>query len=162
MAMAHTPSVESFGTAGSQRTVDHSYEHHGPSYQAYQILHWGFVAAPVIAGADKFLGLLANWEIYLAPSIAKVLPIGTHTFMMITGLIEMLAALVVAVRPRIGAYVVAVWLAAIIFNLTLFGAYDIALRDFGLFLGALALGRLSVLYDRPTVRVPRAVVRRAS
>jgi hypothetical protein len=156
--MAHPSSVETFGTAG-QRAVDQPFEHHGPSYQAYQILHWGFVAAPVIAGIDKFLGLLANWDIYLAPQIARVLPMSTRSFMMLVGAIEIVAALVVAVKPRIGAYVVAAWLAGIIFDLLLFGAYDIALRDFGLFLGALALGRLSVLYDRPTVRVPRTAVR---
>jgi hypothetical protein len=153
IVMSHS-SVESFGTVGTRRAVDHSFEHHGPSYQAYQILHWGFVAAPVIAGADKFVGMLANWDVYLAPQIARLLPMSPHTFMLIAGAIEVLAGLVVAVKPRIGAYVVAAWLVGIIVNLLLWGGYyDIALRDFGLFLGALALGRLSALYDRPAVRV---------
>jgi hypothetical protein len=150
--MAHS-SVESFGTVGTQRTVDHSFEHHGPSYQAYQLLHWGFVAAPVIAGADKFVSVLTNWDRYLAPSIANVLPMSAHAFMMIVGAIELVAGLLVALKPRIGAYVVAAWLVGIIINLLLLGGfYDVALRDFGLFLGALALGRLSMLYDRPMVR----------
>lgn len=119
-----------------------------PGYQAYQILHWGFVAAPAIAGIDKFLHVLTNWDDYLAPSIASILPVSGHTFMLLVGVIELVAGLVVALRPRVGAYVVAAWLVGIIVNLVLRGhALDIALRDFGLCLGALALARLSVVYD---------------
>lgn len=130
---------------------------HDPAYQAYQILHWGFVAAPTIAGIDKFLHLLTNWDKYLAPSIAKVLPFSGHTFMLIVGAVELIAAFVVAVKPRIGAYVVAAWLAGIILNLLILGGfYDVALRDFGLLLGALALGRLSAGL-RPTAVRTRAV-----
>src|SRR5262252_2012275 len=88
-------------------------------YQAYQILHWGFVAAPVIAGADKFLGLLTNWEKYLAPPLARMSPLGPHGTMMLVGAIEIGAGLVVALKPRIGAYVVAAWLLGIIVNLLL-------------------------------------------
>jgi hypothetical protein len=122
---------------------------HHPTYQAYQILHWGFVAAPVIAGADKFLHLLTNWDTYLAPALAKISPLSTHGTMLAVGVIEIVAGLLVALKPRIGAYVVAAWLVGIIVNLLLLGhGYDIALRDFGLFLGALALGRLSETYDR--------------
>jgi hypothetical protein len=121
-----------------------------PAYQAYRLLHWGFVAAPVIAGADKFLHLLTNWDAYLAPVIANASPLGRHGTMLAVGVVEIAAALLVAWRPRIGAYVVAAWLAGIIANLFLLGTgYDVALRDFGLFLGALALGRLSEVYDRP-------------
>ena len=122
-----------------------------PSYQAFQILHWGFVAAPVIAGADKFLGLLANWDDYLSPAFAKLSPLGVHGTMLLVGAIEVAAGLLVALKPRIGAYVVAAWLLGIIVNLLFLGrAYDVALRDFGLALGALALGRLSESYDRGT------------
>ena len=118
------------------------------AHQAYQILHWGFVAAPVIAGADKFLGLLTNWDRYLAAPFAHLSPMSTHATMLAVGVVEMVAGLVVAVRPRIGAYVVAAWLVGIIVNLVLVGGYlDVALRDFGLFLGALALGRLSETFD---------------
>ncbi|HLK40790.1 MAG TPA: hypothetical protein VKU41_28750 [Polyangiaceae bacterium] len=121
---------------------------HGPAYQAYQILHWGFVAAPVIAGADKFLHLLTDWDRYLAPALAHLSPLGAHATMLVVGVVEVVAGLVVAVRPRIGAYVVAAWLVGIILNLLLLGAFfDVALRDFGLFLAALALGRLSGVYD---------------
>lgn len=120
-----------------------------PAYQAYEVLHWGFVAAPVTAGLDKFAGVLTNWDKYLAPAIARYLT-PTHTFMMIAGAVEILAGLIVALKPRIGAYVVAAWLAGIIVNLFIAGAfYDVALRDFGLMLGALALGRLAVDFDPP-------------
>ncbi len=116
--------------------------------QAYQLLHWGFVAAPVIAGLDKFAHLLVDWDKYLAPPIARILGGGAHAFMLVVGVVEVVAGLVVAVRPRIGAYVVAAWLAAIIVDLLLTGQYfDIALRDFGLFLAALALGRLASVFD---------------
>jgi hypothetical protein len=112
--------------------------------QAYQILHFGFVAAPVIAGADKFLHLLTNWDMYLAPVVARLSPIGGHDLMLVVGAIEIVAGLIVALKPRIGAYIVAAWLWGIIINLLLLpGFFDVALRDFGLSLGALALARLS-------------------
>lgn len=115
-----------------------------PSYQAFQILRTGFIAAPILAGADKFFHLLTNWDMYLAPVIANLSPIGGHRLMSVVGLIEIVAGLLVALKPRIGAYVVAGWLVGIIINLLLIpGYFDVALRDFGLFLGALALARLS-------------------
>ena len=124
-----------------------------PERQAYELLHWGFVAAPVIAGLDKFSHLLTNWDQYLAPAFARVLGGNAHGFMLVVGAIEVIAGLVVAVRPRIGAYVVAAWLVGIIVDLLMTGSYfDIALRDFGLFLGALALGRLAQVYDRAPAR----------
>ena len=124
-----------------------------PAYQAFQILHWGFVAAPILMGADKFLNLLSNWEKYLAPSFLSLSPVSAATTMRAFGVIEIIAGIVVALRPRIGAYVVAAWLAGIIVNLLLVGGYyDVALRDFGLFLAALALARLSATYDRQGAR----------
>jgi hypothetical protein len=133
-------------TAGKHTGLEASAQ--SPTYQAYQILHWGFVAAPVIAGADKFLHLLTNWDQYLAPAFARLSPLGTHGTMLVVGVVEVVAGLVVALKPRIGAYVVAAWLVGIILNLLLLGSFfDVALRDFGLFLGALALGRLSEVYD---------------
>lgn len=123
---------------------------HNPERQAYQLLHWGFVAAPVIAGLDKFAHLLTNWDAYLAPAFARVLGGAAHGFMLVVGVVEVIAGLLVAVKPRIGAYVVAAWLGAIIVNLLMNGRYfDIALRDFGLMLAALALGRLAQVHDRP-------------
>lgn len=115
-----------------------------PAYQAYRILHLAFVIAPLAAGLDKFFHLLVNWDMYLAPIIANLSPIGGHNLMLIIGAVEIAAGLLVAVKPRIGAYVVCVWLLGIVINLLIVpGYFDIALRDFGLALGALALGRLS-------------------
>ena len=115
-----------------------------PAYQAYQILHGAFVAAPVIAGLDKFFHLLTNWDMYLAPAIAKLSPVGGDALMLGVGVIEIAAGIIVAIKPRIGAYVVSAWLMGIVINLLMIpGFFDIALRDFGLSLGALALARLS-------------------
>jgi hypothetical protein len=115
-----------------------------PAYQAYQLLYLGFVVAPLVAGLDKFTHVLTNWDQYLAPFVAGLLPFSASTFMLIVGVVEIGAAALVALRPQIGAYVVAAWLAGIVINLLLIPAYfDIALRDFGLMLGALALARLS-------------------
>ncbi len=123
-----------------------------PERQAYTILHIAFVVAPVIAGLDKFADLLTNWDAYVAPVFARMLGGNVHPFMMVVGVVEILAGLVVAVRPRLGAYVVAAWLGAIIIDLLASGRYfDIALRDLGLCLGALALGRLSQVFDRGRV-----------
>lgn len=117
-------------------------------YQAYRILQFGFVAAPIIAGADKFVHFLVNWDQYLAPWVAQLLPINAHTLMLAVGVVEIIAGLLVAFKPRIGAYVVSAWLMGIVINLVTYpGYFDIALRDFGLALGALALGRLSRIYD---------------
>jgi hypothetical protein len=122
----------------------------GPAYEAYLLLYAAFIAAPLIAGVDKFFDALGPWHNYLAPVIAQWLPVAPQTFLMGVGVIEVLAALVVAARPRIGGYVVAVWLGAIIVNLLLARAfYDVALRDFGLMLGALALARLARQFERP-------------
>jgi hypothetical protein len=112
------------------------------SHQAYLALYIGFIVAPIVAGADKFFGLLTNWEQYLAPAIANIVP--AQTFMLAVGAIEIAAGLLVAVMPRIGGYVVCAWLLGIIVNLLMLGSYyDIALRDLGLASGAFALARLS-------------------
>ncbi len=119
-----------------------------PAYQSYLMLLTGFAVLPIVAGLDKFFHLLVNWEQYLAPQATQVLPVSGHTFMLAVGVIEIAAGLLVALRPQIGAYVVALWLWGIIINLLLIpGFYDIALRDFGLSVGALALARLSREFD---------------
>jgi hypothetical protein len=115
-----------------------------PARQAFRILHVGFVVAPILAGLDKFLEVLVDWDRYLAPVVTDVLPVSGHTVMLAVGVVEIAAGVLVALRPRIGGYVVAAWLWAIIVNLLILGDYfDIALRDFGLSLGALALARLA-------------------
>jgi hypothetical protein len=112
--------------------------------QAFRILHVGFVVLPILAGLDKFLEVLVDWDRYLAPVVTDVLPVSGHTVMLAVGVVEIAAGVLVALRPRIGGYVVAAWLWAVIVNLLVAGDYfDIALRDFGLSLGALALARLA-------------------
>jgi hypothetical protein len=116
-----------------------------PAWQAYKILHIGFTVAPVVAGLDKFFHLLCNWDQYLAPWIAQLSPIGGHALMLVVGVVEFIAGILVAVKPKIGAPIVGLWLCLIIVNLITMGAYlDVALRDLGLALGAFALWRLSL------------------
>jgi len=125
------------------------------SHQAFQLLRLGFTVAPIIAGLDKFLQLLTNWDKYLAPAVPNALGMQPHTFMMIVGAIEIVAGLLVAINPRIGGYVVSAWLVGIIVNLLLVGGYlDVALRDLGLALGALALARLAEAHARVGVATP--------
>jgi hypothetical protein len=125
-----------------------------PVYQAYKLLHVGFTIAPIAAGLDKFFDVLVNWDAYLAPIASRVVGGHDHAFMMVVGVIEIIAGIGVALLPRIFSYVVAAWLLGIIVNLLLIPAsnplphYDVALRDFGLLLGALALARLSPRFAR--------------
>ena len=121
----------------------------GPAYQAYQILHVGFVVAPIVAGVDKFFNLLVNWEQYLPPFVNTMVGGRGHELMLVAGVIEIIAGLGVLFKPKFFAYVVSAWLLMIVVNLLMIpGYYDIALRDFGLALGALALARLSQKFDR--------------
>ena len=121
-----------------------------PSYQAFLLLRTVFTVAPILFGLDKFFNVMADWPKYLAPWIDGILPGSAATAMYIVGVVEIVAGILVAVAPRIGAYVVALWLAGIIVNLlTLPGFYDVALRDFGLLIGALALGRLADAQHAP-------------
>lgn len=116
--------------------------------QAYEILHAGYVIAPLAAGADKFFNGLVNWDQYVAPQIPAKLGMSPRSFMKLVGVIEITAGIGVAVKPKVFAYVVSGWLLGIVGNLGLRNRYyDIALRDVGLALGALALGRLSHQYE---------------
>ena len=115
-----------------------------PTYQAFWLLRIGFVVAPILFGLDKFAHVLVDWDIYLAPEFADLFNAQAHTLMYAVGVIEIVAGLVVAFRPRYGGYLVAAWLAGIITNLLMMADYyDIALRDFGLLLAALTLARLA-------------------
>ena len=120
-----------------------------PDYQAYQILHFAFVVAPVVAGLDKFFHFLVNWDQYLPQVVNKIIGGHGHELMLAAGVVEIIAGIGVAFKPKIFAYVVSAWLLLIVINLLMTpGYFDIALRDFGLSLGALALARLSHQFDR--------------
>ena len=111
---------------------------------AFRLLYAAFVAAPIIAGIDKYTDKLGNWDRYLADDVAEKLPVGRHRFMQGVGLIEVAAGLLVAARPKLGGYVVCAWLSGIVANLWMKPRYrDIALRDVGLAVGALALARMA-------------------
>jgi len=133
----------------SAATHSQGLEASSPAHQAFWILRVGFIAAPILAGVNKFFHVLVNWDKYLPPVVNNLVGGHGHTLMLVVGVIEMVAGIGVLLKPRIFAYVVAAWLAAIIVNLLLIpGYYDVALRDFGLLLGALALGRLSEVYAK--------------
>jgi hypothetical protein len=128
-----------------------------PAYQGYLLLRIGFVVAPILFGLDKFLDWLVDWPIYLAPEIDDLIPGNAHQAMLAVGVVEIVAGLVVAVRPKIGGYLVAAWLGGIIVNLLLLGGHaDVALRDFGLLLAALALARLATADERREPAPPEA------
>jgi uncharacterized membrane protein len=115
-----------------------------PARQAFLLLRTVFTVAPILFGLDKFTHLLADWTMYLAPVATAVVPLPAQTIMYVVGVVEILAGIAVAVRPRFGSMLVAVWLLGIIINLLLLGSFfDVALRDFGLLVAALALNRLS-------------------
>jgi uncharacterized membrane protein YphA (DoxX/SURF4 family) len=118
-----------------------------PTFAAYFLLRTVFTVAPIVFGLDKFFNLLTHphhWSMYLAPWIDNIVPGTADQCMYLVGVIEIAAGVLVAIAPRIGAWVVAAWLAGIIIDLvTLSGYYDIALRDFGLLVGAVALGLLA-------------------
>lgn len=114
------------------------------SRQAFVLLRTIFTAAPILFGLDKFTNLLTDWTAYLAPAATTVIPVPAWTFMYGVGVIEVIAGIIVALRPRIGSVIVALWLLGIIVNLLVLGSFfDVALRDFGLLVGALALNRLA-------------------
>jgi uncharacterized membrane protein YphA (DoxX/SURF4 family) len=122
-----------------------------PTYQAYQILHIAFTVAPLVAGVDKFFHFLVNWDQYLSPMVSNTLHVAPHTFMLAVGVIEIVAGLLVAFVPTIGAWIVGAWLCGIILNLlSIPGYFDIALRDLGLALGSFAFARLASEFDTRT------------
>jgi len=125
-------------------STDHASDLRDPTFQAFALLRTVFTVAPILFGLDKFFNILTDWTQYLAPWINDIVPGSATTAMEIVGVVEIAAVILVALAPRIGAYVVALWLLGIIVNLlSLPGYYDVALRDFGLFVAALALARLA-------------------
>lgn len=129
-----------------------------PVYAAFLLLRIGFTVLPIVFGLDKFTNVLTTWDAYLAPWIVHLSPLSAHHTMLVVGVIEIVAGIAVAIKPRYAAYIVAAWLAGIIINLlTYSGFYDVALRDFGLLLAALTLARLAVVYDPPWHRRTESV-----
>jgi uncharacterized membrane protein YphA (DoxX/SURF4 family) len=124
---------------------------HDPAYQSFWALRIGFTVLPIAMGVDKFFNAFVNWEKYLAHWIWSVSPWSTATHTMhFVGVVEIVAGVLVALKPRYAAYVVAAWLAGIVVDLLSHAGYfDIALRDFGLMLAALTLARLASKYDPP-------------
>ncbi len=149
MSTANVPSTPTHGTSDIWQRARSD-----PAFAAFWLLRIGFVVLPIWMGIDKFVKFLyAHWPEALAPwvvDIAKDLGLTAQGVMYIVGVIEIVAGIAVAIKPRYAAYVVAAWLAGIIINLLTYPCcYDIALRDFGLLVAALALGLLALAYDRP-------------
>lgn len=148
MATMHAPAPPPVVTRSSRDPLAPNDQLHDPAYQAFWLLRVGFTAAPILFGLDKFFHVLVNWDRYLAPVVVRQTPWSAHEIMYAVGAIEIVAGLVVALKPRFGGYLVAAWLGGIIVNLAIFsGFYDVALRDFGLFIAALALARLATAFD---------------
>src|SRR5436309_6399447 len=125
-----------------------------PALQGYLLLRIGFVVAPILFGLDKFFNWTVDWPSYLAPWLNRLVPGTAHQFMYVVGAVEILAGLLVLISPRWGSLVVAIWLAGIIVNLLTANPpeyYDIALRDFGLFLAAVTLNRLATAFGATTI-----------
>jgi hypothetical protein len=121
-----------------------------PRFQAYALLRAAFTIAPIAFGVDKFFNVMVDWPAYLAPWVDDIVPGSGQDLMYVVGAIEIVAGVAVLLKPRYGAYLVAAWLGGIVVNLlTYSGYYDVALRDFGLMLGALTLARLAAYYDTP-------------
>lgn len=133
-------------TDGMHDTAHHSV--HEPAYAAYSILRYGFIALPLLMGLDKFFNVMTDWTGYLASWIADLSPFSPQVTMYVVGVIEIIAAIAMVIKPRYASYVVSAWLALIILDLlTYSGYYDVALRDLGLLLAALALTRLASVFD---------------
>jgi uncharacterized membrane protein YphA (DoxX/SURF4 family) len=127
-------------------TITADYASHAPARATTRedwvisILRWTYGLVPIVAGADKFLHLLTNWDQYLAPAVTNIIPLAPHTFLNIVGIIEIVAGILVLAKPRIGSLVVSLWLIGIALNLLLTGKYfDIAVRDIVMAIGAFSL-----------------------
>ena len=126
-----------------------------PGYQVLLLLRTTFTLAPVLFGLDKFFNWTVDWTQYLAPWIDRIVPGSAQDFMYAVGVVEIAAGITVLVAPWIGGFLVAAWLGGIVVNLLTVSPpeyYDIALRDFGLFVAALCLGRLALAYRAAPAR----------
>ena len=115
----------------------------------FNLLKYVFVVVPIVAGADKFTNLLTNWEQYVNPSIADLLPVSAGVFMMVVGIIEIVAGLIVFKKPEIGGYIVAAWLTLIALSLLVGFIYvDVAVRDLVMAIAALSMARLAKIFGQ--------------
>jgi len=113
--------------------------------QVQQLMRYTYGLVPIVAGLDKFTNLLTDWKNYIAPSVNNALPFSASTFMAIVGVIEIIAGIIVLLRPRLGGFIVMAWLIAIALNLLISGHYsDVAVRDLVMAIGAFSLAKLSV------------------
>ena len=148
--MAVTTPHRGASTHGSSRAATTAADWSDSRYQAFAMLRLAFTVAPIAFGLDKFFNEMVHWPGYLAPWINDIVPGTGQELMYVVGAIEIVAGIIVAVKPRYGGYVVAAWLGVIVMSLlTYSGFYDVALRDFGLMLAALTLARLAAAYDAP-------------
>jgi hypothetical protein len=137
-------------TTSARTGTDLQVSDRAPAQQAFLLLRTVFTIAPILFGLDKFTTILTDWTMYLAPVATSVVPVSAQTFMYGVGVVEIIAGIAVALWPRFGSLLVAAWLLGITINLLILGSfYDVALRDFGLMVGALALNRLSPAGARP-------------
>jgi hypothetical protein len=140
-AIPHQPS-ETIG--GAAKVLSH----HGAVYEAYRILQFGFIILPIVAGIDKFVGLLAYWNMYVGSWTTRLTGGHDNLFLMAVGLCEIALGIGIALKPRYFGYVAAAWMCAVILNvLSLNMYYDIAMRDLGLAIAALALARIAGYFD---------------
>jgi uncharacterized membrane protein YphA (DoxX/SURF4 family) len=152
MAVLTPRQMSTSATAGMARAATNDLGN--PAYQAFWLLRIGLTIAPILFGLDKFAHVLVDWDIYLAPEFTDLFNAEAHTLMYFVGAIEIVAGVVVLLRPRFGGYLVAAWLTGIIINLLMMADYyDVALRDFGLALAALTLARLAAAF--PSTRFAR-------
>jgi uncharacterized membrane protein YphA (DoxX/SURF4 family) len=137
-------------TTSARTGTDLQVSDRAPAQQAFLLLRTVFTIAPILFGLDKFTNILTDWTMYLAPVATSVVPVSAQIFMYGVGVVEIIAGIAVALWPRFGSLLVAAWLLGITINLLILGSfYDVALRDFGLMVGALALNRLSPAGARP-------------
>lgn len=147
MALLTPRQMHATPTATTEARLDN------PAFQAFWLLRLGLTIAPILFGLDKFAHVLVDWDKYLAPEFTDLFNAQAHTLMYFVGAIEIVAGLVVLLRPRFGGYLVAAWLTGIIVNLLMMADfYDIALRDFGLALAALTLARLATAFPAGALR----------
>ena len=144
----HAPSAHQGKSSAQPIAAGGPADRSDPAYQAFLILRTAFTIAPIVFGLDKFFDVLTDWDRYLSGPIDTLSPLSTHNTMLVVGVIEIVAGIVVWVHPKFGGWLVAAWLVGIIINLLLIpGFYDVGLRDFGLFLAAVALQRLATRFD---------------